>query len=141
MSERLVYLSGELVPESEARISIFDTAVSLGYTVTESTRTFAHQPFKLDRHIDRLFKSLKIARIDIGLSPDQLASETMELLGRNQQLCQPHEDYWIVHNISSGVTLEANSRPTATRPVGSSKKPSSSWKPRTPVRRDWRVSQ
>jgi len=103
MSERLVYLSGELVPESEARISIFDTAVSLGYTVTESTRTFAHQPFKLDRHFDRLFKSLKIARIDIGLSPDQLASETMELLGRNQQLCQPHEDYWIVHNISSGV--------------------------------------
>ena len=103
MSERLVYLSGELVPESEARISIFDTAVSLGYTVTESTRTFAHQPFKLDRHIDRLFKSLKIARIDIGLSPEQLANETMDLLGRNQQLCQPHEDYWIVHNISSGV--------------------------------------
>ena len=103
MSERLVYLSGELVPESEARISIFDTAVSLGYTVTESTRTFAHQPFKLDRHIDRLFRSLKIARIDIGLSPEQLANETMDLLGRNQQLCQPHEDYWIVHNISSGV--------------------------------------
>ncbi|MFP6647996.1 MAG: aminotransferase class IV, partial [Pirellulaceae bacterium] len=52
---------------------------------------------------DRLFKSLKIARIDIGISPDQLASETMDLLGRNQQLCQPHEDYWIVHNVSSGV--------------------------------------
>jgi branched-chain amino acid aminotransferase len=103
MSERLVYLSGELVPESEARISIFDTAFSLGFTVTESTRTFAHQPFKLERHIDRLFKSLKIARIDIGISPDQLTSETMDLLGRNQQLCQPHEDYWIVHNVSSGV--------------------------------------
>ena len=103
MSERLVYLSGELVPESEARISIFDTAVSMGYTVTESTRTFAHQPFKLDRHITRLFKSLKIARIDIGISPEQLADLTMDLLGRNQQLCQLHEDYWIVHNISSGL--------------------------------------
>ena len=103
MTDRLVYLSGEWVPEPEARISIFDTAVSLGYTVTESTRTFAHQPFKLRCHLDRLFKSLKVARIDIGISREELADVTMDLLGRNQQLCQPDEDYWIVHNISSGI--------------------------------------
>ena len=103
MSERLVYLSGDLVPESEATISIFDTAVSLGYTVTESTRTFAHKPFKFERHIERLFQSLKIARIDLGMTPEQLAKVTLDLLHRNQQQCQPHEDYWIVHNVSSGV--------------------------------------
>ena len=44
MSSRQVYLSGALVPEEDAKISIFDTAATLGGTVTESTRTFAHQP-------------------------------------------------------------------------------------------------
>ena len=66
---RQVYISGEMVPEDEAKISIFDTAVTLGDTVTESTRTFKHIPFKLDRHIQRLYKSLKVTRIDAGCGP------------------------------------------------------------------------
>ena len=41
-AERKVHLSGELVPESAARISIFDSAILLGDCVTESTRTFRH---------------------------------------------------------------------------------------------------
>ena len=48
MPERLVYISGEYYPESEARISVFDSAVMLGDTATESTRTFVQKPFKLD---------------------------------------------------------------------------------------------
>ena len=47
MVERKVYISGEMMPESQARISIFDSAVMLGDTATESTRTFGHIPFKL----------------------------------------------------------------------------------------------
>ena len=39
MHNRKVYISGEIVPEIEAKISIFDSAVLLGDTVTESTRT------------------------------------------------------------------------------------------------------
>ena len=30
MSQRLVYFNGELIPESEARISIFDCALMFG---------------------------------------------------------------------------------------------------------------
>ena len=48
MSNRKVYISGEIVPEVDAKISIFDSAVLLGDTVTESTRTFNFKPFKLD---------------------------------------------------------------------------------------------
>ena len=40
MNNRKVYISGEIVPEVDAKISIFDSAVLLGDTVTESTRTF-----------------------------------------------------------------------------------------------------
>ena len=48
MNNRKVYISGEIVPEADAKISIFDSAVLLGDTVTESTRTFNYKPFKLD---------------------------------------------------------------------------------------------
>lgn len=41
----------------------------LGDTVTELTRTFGHRPFKLDQHIARLYKSLKVTRINPGITP------------------------------------------------------------------------
>jgi branched-chain amino acid aminotransferase len=66
---------------AEAKISIFDSAVTLGDTVTESTRTFAHQPFKLDRHIERLYLSLKVTRIDPGCDPEEMKRITLDLRG------------------------------------------------------------
>ncbi|MBM3872600.1 MAG: branched-chain amino acid aminotransferase [Verrucomicrobia bacterium] len=102
--ERLVHLSGELVPESAAKISIFDSAILLGDCVTESTRTFRHVPFRLDDHLDRLFRSLKVCRIDPGVTQAQLRAATLELLERNLPLIGPEEDYWIVHNLSRGLT-------------------------------------
>ena len=104
-SERNVYLSGDLVPESQAKISIFDSAVMLGDCVTESTRTFAHDPFKLDEHIARLYKSLKVARIDPGLSPAEMMTVTLELLQENLQTIEQGEDFWVVHNISRGLAV------------------------------------
>ena len=60
MNNRKVYISGDIVPEVDAKISIFDSAVLLGDTVTESTRTFNFKPFKLDEHLERLYKSFKL---------------------------------------------------------------------------------
>jgi branched-chain amino acid aminotransferase len=100
---RQVYLSGQLVPESEAKISIFDAAVLLGDSITESTRTFRHQPFRLGDHIARLFKSLKVARIDPGHSPEQLTQITLETHEANRKWLRPEDDCWIVHNISRGL--------------------------------------
>ncbi|MBT6496331.1 MAG: branched-chain amino acid aminotransferase, partial [Planctomycetaceae bacterium] len=80
MPSRQVHLSGNLVAEEDAKISIFDSAVLLGDTVTESTRTFAHKPFKLEQHIDRLYKSLKVTRIDAGCDAAEMLRITTELL-------------------------------------------------------------
>ncbi len=104
-TERNVYLSGTLVPESQAKISIFDSAVMLGDCVTESTRTFAHQPFKLEEHIARLYRSLKVARIDPGLTPEEMLTVTIELLQHNLATLDQGDDFWIVHNISRGLAV------------------------------------
>lgn len=111
MPARQIYISGDMVPESEAKISIFDSAVMLGDTVTESTRTFRHQPFKLEQHIDRLYKSLKVTRIDPGHSPAEMLQISRDVLEANLSLLGPEDDCWLVHNISRGVSV-AGADPT-----------------------------
>ena len=101
--QRQVYLSGKMVPESEAKISIFDSAVMLGDSLTESTRTFRHRPFRLDDHITRLYRSLKVSRVDPGVSPAELTRITLEVSEANRSLMDADDDCWIVHNISRGL--------------------------------------
>lgn len=103
LPQRQVYLSGKMLPESEAKISIFDSAVMLGDSLTESTRTFRHKPFRLDEHITRLYRSLKVSRVDPGLSPVELTRITLNVLEANRSLMGPDDDCWIVHNISRGL--------------------------------------
>ena len=110
----LVYINGEFFAPEDAKISIFDAAVMLGDTVTESTRTFAHRPFKLDQHIDRLYKSLKVTRIDPGMSSAEMTDVTLHVLETNLPRMVAHEDCWIVHNISRGRFI-AGADPTQQR--------------------------
>jgi branched-chain amino acid aminotransferase len=113
-AQHLVYINGALVPRDEAKISVFDAAVMLGDTVTESTRTFGHRPFKLDQHIDRLYKSLKVTRINPGMTPDEMYELSLRVLAANQHLLGPDDDCWLVHNISRGMSV-AGADPTIQR--------------------------
>jgi branched-chain amino acid aminotransferase len=108
---RQVYISGRMMPETEAKISIFDSAIMLADTVTESTRTFRHKPFKLEQHIERLYQSLKLTRIDPKMTPEQMLRTTLDVFEANLGNYAEHEDCWIVHNISRGVSI-AGADPT-----------------------------
>ena len=105
MSNRKVYISGEIVPEVDAKISIFDSAVLLGDTVTESTRTFNFKPFKLDDHLERLYKSFKLTRIDPQMTIEEMKKVSLELLEINKDNYKANEDCWLVHNISRGHSI------------------------------------
>ena len=105
MHNRKVYISGEIVPEIEAKISIFDSAVLLGDTVTESTRTFNHVPFKLDDHLERLYKSFKLTRIDPQMTIEEMKKVSLDLLEINKDEYKANEDCWLVHNISRGHSI------------------------------------
>ncbi len=115
-NKHLVYINGDYFLPDEAKISVFDSAVMLGDMVTESTRTFRHQPFKLESHIDRLYKSLKVTRINPGLTAAEMTDLTLQVLGRNLAHVPEDEDVWIVHNISRGRSV-AGSDPTKQRSV------------------------
>lgn len=49
----IVYLNGELVPESRTGISIHDRGFLYGDALFDATQTFNGRPFKLREHIDQ----------------------------------------------------------------------------------------
>ena len=60
MTDRVVYLNGEYVTESAARVSIFDSALMFGDMAFEMTRTFRQQPFHLRAHLEVIHKSYEL---------------------------------------------------------------------------------
>lgn len=102
MSEPLVFLNGKLVPASQASLKIYDAGIVLGATVTEMTRTFRHQPFRLEDHVARLFRSLKYTRMDIGVTPEELIAVSRELLANNAKLIGENDELGLIHFVTAG---------------------------------------
>ena len=98
---RVVYLNGEYVPETEARISIFDCALMFGDMVFEMTRAFNQRPFRLEHHVDRLYGSLRYAGIDCGMDQAQMLAATHETIERNLPAVGDL-DFQIMHNVTRG---------------------------------------
>jgi branched-chain amino acid aminotransferase len=98
-----IYFNGEFKPLSEARLSIFDHGVMLGDMVFEMTRTFAHKPFMLDAHLDRLMASCRFTEIDPGLSRDEIKAISLQLLALNEPFVEPEYDLFIRHDMSRGM--------------------------------------
>ncbi len=101
MTEALVFLNGRMVPASQAHLAIFDAGIVLGATVTEMTRTFHRRPWRLADHLDRLFRSLRYTRMDIGLSKEQLAGISNELVEHNARLLDDGE-LGLIHFVTAG---------------------------------------
>ncbi|HVX50844.1 MAG TPA: aminotransferase class IV [Chitinophagaceae bacterium] len=55
-----VFIKDGLYPRSEAKVSVFDSAVQGGDAVWEGVRIYKGKIFSLDEHIDRLLASAKI---------------------------------------------------------------------------------
>ena len=99
---RVVYFNGEFIPELDARISIFDCALMYGDMVFEMTRTFKQKPFQLRQHLERLYASLAYARIDCGLTIDEMEAATHETIERNQPALGGL-DIQIMHDVTRGA--------------------------------------
>src|SRR6266566_3309749 len=102
MPEPLVFLNNNLVPASQAHLAIFDAGIVLGATVTEMTRTFRHRPWRLQGHLDRLFRSLRYTRMDIGMSKEQLAKVSEELVANNARLIDKDDELGLIHFVTAG---------------------------------------
>lgn len=101
-TQRKAYFNGEFVPESEARVSIFDSALMFGDMVFEMTRTYNHEPFRLREHLERLYIGIKTLEIDCGLMIDEMEAVTLETMGVNRDHFPDGLDMQIMHDVSRG---------------------------------------
>jgi branched-chain amino acid aminotransferase len=110
VEERIVYLNGAFLPESQAKVSVLDSGFNAGDGVYDVTRTFAHQPFRLREHTERLFRSLKYTRIDCGMSLEEMEKTTLEVLERNKPLLHANDDVALWQVVSRGVRSSTGNR-------------------------------
>lgn len=102
MSEPLVYLNGKLIPESQAGLKVYDAGIVLGATTTEMTRTFGKVLFRIEDHVDRLFRSLKYMNLDIGLSKQEVMQLSVELTENNTALIPENAEIGLIHFVTPG---------------------------------------
>jgi branched-chain amino acid aminotransferase len=102
-NERVAWFNGEFMPESQVRIPFRDSSWVYGDGAFDMTRSFGHRLFRLQEHVERLYRSLRYLRIDPGLGPARMCALTEELFARNRHLLGPDDDYWVGQRISRGV--------------------------------------
>jgi len=75
-NERIVYFNGKFIPESQALVPYRDRSFLFGDGAFDLTRTFHHRIFKLDEHLERLYRSMKALRLDPTMPMDRMAEIT-----------------------------------------------------------------
>jgi len=101
-SGRVVYQNGHFVPEADARISIFDSALMFGDMVFEMTRSFGGKQFRLREHLERLMAGIKILHIPLTLGIDELESICDEVVQRNLDAFSKTDEHRLMINVSRG---------------------------------------
>jgi branched-chain amino acid aminotransferase len=99
---RLVYMNGKYVPEAEAKISIFDSALMFGDMVFEMTRSFNKKQFKLREHLERLYASIKYVQIPLGMTMDEMEAACLETIEKNEPFFSPGDEHRLMINVSRG---------------------------------------
>lgn len=102
-SGRVVYFNGKFVPESEAKVSIYDSALMFGDMVFEMTRSFNGMQFKLREHIDRLYSGLSILRIPINLTKQEMEDACLKTIEANSEFFKSDDEHRLLIDVSRGL--------------------------------------
>lgn len=102
-NERTVWFNGDYVPESQALVPFRDRSFLMGDGAFDLTRTFKGRIFRLEEHVERLYRSLRALRLDPTMPQADMVAITHEVLSRNMHLLEEGGDYWVGQRISRGV--------------------------------------
>lgn len=80
-----VYLNGEFIPETEAKISVFDRGFLFADSLYELIPFYDGVGFRLEEHLQRLHQGLKAARIQCDEDIAALCQQLLEINGGGHQ--------------------------------------------------------
>ena len=79
-----IFMSGRLVPENKARVSVFDHGLLYGDGVFEGIRSYNGRVFMLDEHVVRLYRSAKAIALTIPMTPKAMAEAVVKTCKANR---------------------------------------------------------
>lgn len=79
-----IYMSGRLVPESAAKVSVFDHGLLYGDGVFEGIRAYNGRVFMLDEHIDRLYRSAQAIALTLPMTKAQMSAAVVKTCVANK---------------------------------------------------------
>ncbi len=101
MEDFLININGKLLKGPDAQISVFDRGFLYGDSVYEATRTFEKKPFRLERHLDRLFLSADKISLIPTYSKEQINSEVLKTIESS-----PHQNITIRIVLTRGTNSD-----------------------------------
>ena len=81
--ELTIYLDGQFVPQSEAKVSVFDHGLLYGDGIFEGIRFYNGRVFRLEEHHDRLWDSARSICLDIPISKEEMTEALLETIRQN----------------------------------------------------------
>ena len=101
MNEPIAYLKGEFVPYSKCVLPVHDLGITMGAAVTDFFRTFQQQPYRMDDHVSRFYRSCKYARIEPPVSLEESNDISRKLIEHNSKLT-PSRELGLVYYMTAG---------------------------------------
>ena len=98
---RKIWFNGEIVDESEAKLSIYDSALMFGDMVFEMTRSFNGVQFKLYEHIERLFRSINYFQIPMDYGRAAIEEACKDIQDANE--FESDDEHRLMINVTRGT--------------------------------------
>ena len=78
-----IWMNDKLVAQDQAKVSVFDHALLYGDGVFEGIRVYDGKIFKTVEHVDRLYESAKVIRLEIPMTHQQMIDAMEETVAAN----------------------------------------------------------
>ena len=127
----LIYVNGNIVPKSQAVVSVYDSGFMLGDGIWEGLRLYNGKWAFLNEHIDRLFEASLAIDLDIMMNRDQVIQALEDTRAANNMTTDSHARLMITRGVKkrpfqhpslsqSGPTfviIVEHSKPKLPRPI------------------------
>ncbi len=79
----LVWIDGELLPKSQAKVSVFDHGLLYGDGCFEGIRIYQGKIFKCASHLERIYRNCERLRIEVPMTRDAMTKMMRECIEAN----------------------------------------------------------
>jgi len=83
MSKLFVWVNDSLIPSDEANLNVSDLAIQRGYGIFDFFKTIDGKPVSLEDHLDRLYRSAVLMRLEFKQSRDEVMGKIIRLIENN----------------------------------------------------------